>query len=467
MKRILVPSILAAACGLAGAASAATVDQVIVRQQWPWSTDVKVEYRLSGVTAPVDIAVTAYSGETELPAIPESAMKGDRYGVSRDGVGQFIIDPVAAFGADQTAVANFKVRLTLSASNPNESDVLYKVLDLTNFTTKDITRADFHNGKMGAYETDYGRIGAGYTTSLQDVLIWTGITNMPEYKLTKLAMRRIPARNVTYQMGTHAGDWTYCGFAGTHDVTLTSDFYLSVFEGTEKQMKRLISVNGVDGVIPGVSSETWHGDSLPVGVMNYRFLRGVPQDYSNWPADVYAVGPDSAIDKIRKNFPGMTFDVPTEAQWEYACRAGTVWPLYCGISQQSGTLSTEQYLALLRPLAWTGGQNESIPLEAELNQHQLGGLKHPNAFGLYDMLGNQWETCRDLVLQSPTPVTTAATEPLINDMAANKDAQYVMTRGGSYYNNYSYALAARRAWVPMAHYAWTHLGFRLFLKCDE
>ena len=163
----------------------------------------------------------------------------------------------------------------------------------------------------------------------------------------------------------------------------------------------------------------------------------------------------------------MTFDVPTEAQWEYACRAGTVWPLYCGISQQSATLSTEQYLALLRPLAWTGGQNESIPLEAELNQHQLGGLKHPNAFGLYDMLGNQWETCRDLVLQSPTPVTTAATEPLINDMAANKDAQYVMTRGGSYYNNYAYALAARRAWVPMAHYAWTHLGFRLFLKCDE
>ena len=472
MKRILISTLLVSACGFAGTSfAAAAVEKVIVRQQWPWSADVKVEYKLTGVTTPVNIGVTAYDGETELPPIPESAMRGDRYGVSGDGVGQFVIDPVAAFGTERLTFANFSVKLSLTASDPSESDVLYKVLDLTNFTTKDITRADFHNGKMGTYETDYGKIGEvngqKYSTLLEDVLIWTGITNMPEYKLTKLAMRRIPAKDVTYQMGTHAGDWTYCGFAGTHDVTLKSDFYLSVFEVTEKQMNRLISVNGVDGVIPGVSSPTWHGDPLPVGAMNYRFLRGVPQDYSNWPADIYEVSSDSAIQKIRNNFPGMTFDVPTEAQWEYACRAGTVWPLYCGIPQQAATLSTEQYLALLRPLAWTGGQGESIPLEAELNQHQLGGLKHPNAFGLYDMLGNQWETCRDLVLGSPTAITTPAVEPLINDMAENKDAQYVMTRGGSYYNNYAYALAARRAWVPMAHYSWAHLGFRLFLKCDE
>ena len=44
------------------AAHGAAIEQVIVRQQWPWSTDVKIEYRLSGVTSPVDISVKAYNG---------------------------------------------------------------------------------------------------------------------------------------------------------------------------------------------------------------------------------------------------------------------------------------------------------------------------------------------------------------------------------------------------------------------
>ena len=48
------------------ALDAATIEQVIVRQQWPWSTIVKVEYKLSGVTSPVDISVAAYNGDEPL-----------------------------------------------------------------------------------------------------------------------------------------------------------------------------------------------------------------------------------------------------------------------------------------------------------------------------------------------------------------------------------------------------------------
>ena len=51
---------------LAGILNAAEIEQVIVRQQWPWSTDVKVEYRLSALTHPVDIVLEAYNGETKL-----------------------------------------------------------------------------------------------------------------------------------------------------------------------------------------------------------------------------------------------------------------------------------------------------------------------------------------------------------------------------------------------------------------
>ena len=58
---------LAAFAAFATAAQAAKIEQVIVRQQWPWSTDVNVEYKLSGVTGPVDVAVTAYDGERQIP----------------------------------------------------------------------------------------------------------------------------------------------------------------------------------------------------------------------------------------------------------------------------------------------------------------------------------------------------------------------------------------------------------------
>ena len=54
------------------ALNAAVIEQVIVRQQWPWSTDIKVEYKLSAVTNPVDIAVQAFNGETEL-SLPAEA----------------------------------------------------------------------------------------------------------------------------------------------------------------------------------------------------------------------------------------------------------------------------------------------------------------------------------------------------------------------------------------------------------
>ena len=109
-----------------------SVERVIVRQQWPWSTDVKVEYSLLGVDAnnPVDISVRAFNGETELPSANlDAAIIGERYGVT-SAVGSFMIDPVAAFGTSQVALGNFSVQLTVAASAANMQDILYKIVDL-------------------------------------------------------------------------------------------------------------------------------------------------------------------------------------------------------------------------------------------------------------------------------------------------------------------------------------------------
>ena len=67
----------------AASLNAAVIEQVIVRQQWPWSTDVKVEYKLSGVTSPVDISVKAFNGNVELDSSRLAAsMTGDRFGIT-------------------------------------------------------------------------------------------------------------------------------------------------------------------------------------------------------------------------------------------------------------------------------------------------------------------------------------------------------------------------------------------------
>ena len=191
MKR---SSVFIAAVAAFSVLNAAIIDKVIVRQQWPWSTDVKVEYRITGVDSPVDISVAAYDGEKPLDSAKlASSMKGDLFGITEDNFYSFTIDPVKAFGKNDIAVMNFNVRLSTTPSADNMTDVLYKIVDLNSGAVTDVRRADFYGGKYGSFETSYSAIKEGFTTDLQDVLIWTDVTNNPIYKTDFLVLRHIPA----------------------------------------------------------------------------------------------------------------------------------------------------------------------------------------------------------------------------------------------------------------------------------
>ena len=410
-----------AAFAASAALHAATIDNVVIRQQWPWSTDVKVSYHLTGVTAPVDVSVAAYNGETPLDSSKiADALSGDVYGVSADGDYALFIDPVAAFGVDRAAIPNFNVELSLSDSAAKTSEVIYRIIDLDAFTVQDVTRADFMNRKMGAYETDFGAIGNKYRTALQDVLIWTGVTNVPAYKTSKIVMRKVPAKNVTYCMGNGPGIHKGTGCSGSAMVTLTNDFYLSVFEVTEGQYKRMTAVNGVLGTSPSSN-----GDDYPVTALSYNALRGDPANWTDWPENQYAVASGTAIAKLRANMPGYLFDLPTEAQWEYACRAGTTNDLYTGkVYGSDGSISAE-----IVDLAWVPGNASSL---------HTGGQRKPNALGFYDMLGNAAEHCRDLIAgtgtsesKDPPALSGEVTEPY--GMSEGTEASWnINGRGGSY-----------------------------------
>ena len=190
---------IAALTSLMTAAHAADVSDVIVRQQWPWSTDIKVEYKLTNMTGPVTVNVEAFDGNTPLDSSNlKAAIVGDLWGVSESGAHSFIIKPAVAFGAARDSIGDFKVRLSLT-DEPTASDIIYKIVDLKqNNTWTDVTRSDLMNGKYGKIATSFSQIDSTFSTSLDDVLIWLDVTN-EVYKTDKMVFRRIPAAVKSFQ----------------------------------------------------------------------------------------------------------------------------------------------------------------------------------------------------------------------------------------------------------------------------
>jgi len=430
MKKLFIT---AAVLTMGATVFAAAIEQVIVRQQWPWSTDVKVEYKLSGVTKPVDITVKAYNGSTEL-MLPAAAVKGDRYGISEDGVGTLVIDPIAAFGTEKVALANFKVKLTVSDSAENINEVIYKIYDLQTGACQDLKRSDFYNNKMGSYETDFTKIGSGFNTKLEDVIIWTGVTNGLAYKTDKLVMRKISAKNKTWTFGNQTGSNGISGQADLGDerqqqVKLTQDYYIGVFELTQAQYAKLggsrtASASGkADSPIRPMENVNY--EDVGVAKSTSGNLPGGGTEMVHWPTNSYlhlcSATSGHLIPAIRSR-TNVEFTLPTEAQWEFACRAGTTNDFNCGKNFIGGYARSDAE----EDVAWTkfsAGYPDGTP------QTMPVGLKKPNAFGLYDMHGNVLELCLDAYVAD---INVHGTSPVVDPIGGLEASVTHMKRGGDY-----------------------------------
>jgi len=182
-------------------------------------------------------------------------------------------------------------------------------------------------------------------------------------RTTELWLRLIPAG--TFTMGSPADEAGRQDDETARQVAVPKPFYMGVFEVTQKQYLL---------VMGGSNPSKEKGDPRPVERVSYDMLRGSSAG-SKWPAD-NEVDAASFFGKLREK-ANVRADLPTEAQWEYACRAGTE-------DKAPGMTESGRYAGNASDAKW-----------GYSGKHTKVGMYLPNAWGLYDMRGNVWEWCLD------------------------------------------------------------------------
>ncbi len=218
-----------------------------------------------------------------------------------------------------------------------------------------------------------------------------GVTN-DMYKTDYLVMRRIPAAGKTFRMGPPP-EVTRAVNAVRHYVALTNDFYMAVFELTQAQYRNVLNENcslSYFESYAAYNADLANYKDIVTGPVPQTRLTEFRGSTKNWPADGHEIDSNSKLNGFRSALSLPTLDLPTEAEWEFACRAGTTGNRYDvtadGVNPISGQV----------PSATWPPQNPK-PV----------GLLQPNAFGLYDMFGNVSELCLDCYVDDDTYVTDA------------------------------------------------------------
>lgn len=211
------------------------------------------------------------------------------------------------------------------------------------------------------------------------------------YKTDQILLRRIPAG--TFVMGSPEDELGRRADREDprHEVTLTKDYYIGVFEIIQRQWELVM------GNRPSWFNNATHYARRPVESVSYRDIREAPNNVAilpTWP-ESSQVHAESFMGRLRSKTGLTGFDLPTESQWEYACRAGTTTALNSGVNLDYIDEDPKMD-AVGRYMYNSGAWDASYTRNSDASKATaIAGSYLPNAWGLYDMHGNVLEICLD------------------------------------------------------------------------
>ena len=388
-----------------GAFADVTVTSVNAQQAWPFKRSVVINYTLASDTQSVMPVFTV-----------------DFYGTFDDGSTTFKLNERGTLEKDGANGVLFEAGAHKVIWNPS-SDLTLKSNNLKiKVSATDVTStADYLVFDLTTSSVRASSVGPNLSSD--------------DCRTKELWMRRIEPG--TFNMGSPSGELGRESDETQHSVAITEPYYIAVFETTQKQYK---DITGAD------HNRVHVGDTLPDEYICYRELRG-DQLGAQWPSgsDVDATyqGKPTFFYALREKFNNnFLFDLPTEAMWEYACRAGSTTAL-----NNNTDLSSAAEDPNMNAVGWY--------LYNAANQTYAPGQKVPNAWGLYDMHGNVWEWCLDWYAGFDGADEADPKGPLSGDTRVIKS--------GSWYQYAQSCRSAERRGNPDWHPGDDYIGFRIAL----
>ena len=387
MKTKMLGTLLLSGTLVTGAAAAAdsTVELLSVAQSAA-TKNVTVTYRLTGADAIVTLDVLTN-------------------GVSVGGVAFVAGDANRLVSADASAVRT----ITWAAAKDRPDEI-----GPVGATAQVVVQAWSPSAPPPYLCLDLMHANVGATYYAGPAAVPGGVTS-DLYKTERLLMRRIPAKGQKWRIGSGQDTDVFPSWY----VTLTKDYYLGVYPVTEAQ-RRLIRANTRDFA---KTPADYAADGLltPAVKVAWTSVRGstIGSAYPSAAEGHARTDVDAGSDLAYwRSFTGQNLDLPTDAQWEFAARAGTSGAFYNDATDAE----------TLGMIAWTKENAAGIV--------QPVGLKAPNAFGLYDMIGNVYEHCLDWLTVgayadangTDVAVGGAVTDPL---GPASNASSWRTRRGGS------------------------------------
>lgn len=236
-----------------------------------------------------------------------------------------------------------------------------------------------------------------------------------------IGMKLVLIPKGTFQMGSPESEEGHRKNEVQHDVVISKDYYLGTFEVTQAQYEKVMGGNP-----SGFQGDKVKGDSSshPVEQVSWEDAVEFCKKLSDFPVEKKA---------------GRVYRLPTEAEWEYACRAGINTAFSFG--DEPGSLGASAWFT-----SNSGDQTHPV------------GEKKPNAWGLYDMHGNVWEWCSDWSIEFPRGA--------VSDPAGAGKGSDRVSRGGGWGSGALQCRSAIRGDSAPSRRS-DYLGFRVVLSSPE